>query len=370
MPTAAQDLDLIVTTLENLGEDHWTDLLSTQTGYIFLENIFKKERLDFQAGESIRTNVAVTPSTSFEMVDLLGVTDNVNIVNHFTNFSVQWRRSRSNWAVDAPEMSMNRGRNRIFDLVKGRRSAMWINNAEGIELQGWSQPTDSNDTKNINGIPAWVIPNATAAGSLGGFNGLNTFGFTTGLGLDSTKFPRFANYTDSYATVDKLDLILKMRRAARLTDFKSPVEAAVPTYAKGVRRGIYVDEFTINNLELACEAQNDNLGSDLNSKGGSVTFNRTPLTYVPKLNDLMGTGAAGATGKFVNATYATSGGMPVHGVYMLDWGVMQVVFLSGWYAREDGPYQVPGQRTTYATQLHWIWNVICRDRRRQSCITM
>jgi hypothetical protein len=90
---------------------------------------------------------------------------------------------------------------------------------------------------------------------------------------------------------------------------------------------------------------------------------------VPKLDKLSGTGAAGATGKFVNATYASSGGMPVNPVYMIDWGVMNVAFLGGWYMREHGPYIVPGQSTTYANQIYFIWNCICRDRRKMSVLT-
>ena len=42
----------------------------------------------------------------------------------------------------------------------------------------------------------------------------------------------------------------------------------------------------------------------------AATFKRIPITPVPKLDIVGGTGAAGKTGTFVNDTYTSSGGMP------------------------------------------------------------
>src|SRR5437016_2790954 len=165
--TVEQDLDLLITTQSQLGEQKWTDDVSTLVKYVFVANIFKKERVTFQGGKNILIRVAVTPSTSFSMTGVIGPTDNVNVIDHLTTGTVPWRRANSNWGMDAAEMSMCTGVREIVNLQKVRRSMCFIGVAEGLETQGWSQPTDSNDALNSYGIPTWIVPNQTAAGALG-----------------------------------------------------------------------------------------------------------------------------------------------------------------------------------------------------------
>lgn len=367
--TVEQDLDLLATTQSQLNEYKWTDNISSITKFIFLNKIFKKHKVDFQGGKNITVRVAVNPSTAARATGVIGPLTSIAIVDHLTSGTIPWRRGETSWGIDAAEMSMNMGKREIVDLQALRRAGGMISAAELLETQGWSQPTDSNDSLSPYGIPTYIVPRATASGSLGGFNGGNPYGFTTGVAIDSTVYTNYKNYTDSAKAPTKLDLVRKMRRAVKQTDFESPVEASVPSYASGDGKGIYTDEYIETRLEEIAEQQNDNLGNDVASKDGQSVFRRIAITRAPKLDVLGGTGAAGATGTFVNATYDSSGGMPVHPVYGIDWSVMGCCFLKGWYMRQDGPYIVPGQRTTYGNQVYWIWNPVCYDRRRQWVIT-
>ena len=89
-------------------------------------------------------------------------------------------------------------------------------------------------------------------------------------GISSTDYPRFANYTAKYAAITKEDLIRKMRRAHRLSQFRSPVSHSTPNLDMG--NGIYANDNVIGLLEEVLETQNMNLGNDIASKDGKTLF--------------------------------------------------------------------------------------------------
>lgn len=359
---AQQDLDLLTTTLQELGELKWTDIVSALQEHVILSRLLKKEKVGFNAGTFIQFNVQVNPSNSAKMTGMFA-TDVVNVVDLMTTANLPWRHANTNWAVDGREIAMNREPRKIVDLVKERRAGAMISLAELLEQQFWNQPSSSTDNLNIFGIPYWIVPNTTQ-----GFNGGNPFGFSAGAGaLSSTTYPNWANYTDQYVDPTKLDLIRRWRRAAYFTGFMSPVNADIPTYNTGNRYGYFTTYFVIQRMEEAAEQQNDNLGNDIASKDGYAVFRRNPIIWVPKLETLSGTGMSGT---FSNSTYTASGGYAVNPVFGINFGVMRPVFLEGWYMREQGPYPLNGiAHTVFSTQLDVTLNLECRDRRRQFILT-
>jgi hypothetical protein len=365
MPLQAdQDLDLVTTTLKDLGELRWTDITSSVQEHVFLNVMLTKYKVGFGSGYAIQWNVQVNPTGSARMTGMMA-TDNVNIVDTMTTASIPWRHATTNWAIDDRELAINREPRRIVELIKTRRAGSMMSLAELLETQGWSQPTNSDDNLNVFGIPYWIVPDRDQ-----GFNGGNPFGFAAGAGgLSSVTYPNWRNYTDSYVDPTKLDLIRKWRRAARFTKFMAPVNVKIPTYSPptGQKYGYYTTNFVMQRLEEAAEQQNDNLGNDVASKDDSVVFRRIPVTWVPKLEDLSGQGMSGT---FVDATYASTGGMPVAPVYGICWDCFRPVFLEGWYMKEYGPNRVPGQHTLMSTHVDTTLNLECRDRRRNFVLTM
>jgi hypothetical protein len=68
--TADQDLDLVTTTLKNLSEKKWTDIVSSRQRHIFINQILKKDKVGFGSGTGIQFNVQVNPAGSFRMVGM------------------------------------------------------------------------------------------------------------------------------------------------------------------------------------------------------------------------------------------------------------------------------------------------------------
>ncbi len=356
--------DLVKGTLVDLGRLKWTNIATSFQKYVFGSNMLRKEKVGFESGRDIQWNLQVAQSNAARMVTL-GEPDVVTIKDTMQTAVIPWRHLTTSWAVIRQTLKMNREPAKIYDLLKEYRSASMISLAELIETQGWNSPTSSTDVVNMLGVPHWLVPNATQ-----GFNGLNPFGFSAGCGgLSSATYANWANYTDSYGQVTKQDFVRKWRRATVFTEFESPMNVDIPTYNTGNKHGFYSTYYVVGLAEEILEQQNDNLGHDIASMDGKVMFRRTPLTWVPKLETLSGTGSAASTGTFVNATYTSSGGYPLNPLFGINWGVMRPIFLKGEYMLEHGPIPVPFQHTALQTFVDISMNVECRDRRLQFVMT-
>ncbi len=356
--------DLVKGTLVDLGRLKWTNIATSFQKYIFGSNMLRKEKVGFESGRDIQWNLQVAQSNAARMV-VPGQPDTVNIVDTMQTAVVPWRHSTTSWAYVRQFMRMNREPARIYDLLKEYRSASMISLAELIETQGWNTPSTSTDPLNVLGIPHWLVPNATQ-----GFNGTNPYGFSSGCGgLSSSTYPNWANYTDQYGTVSKADFVRKLRRAMVFTDFEAPVGVDIPTYNTGNKHGLYCTYYVRGLLEEILEQQNDNLGHSVASMDGKTMFMQTPVTWVPRLETLSGTGAAASTGTFVNATYTSSGGYPLNPMFGINWGVLRPIFLKGEYLLEHGPLPIPFQHNAQQVFVDLSWQVECRDRRLQFVMT-
>lgn len=325
--------DMIKSTRKDEGRLKWTNLSNSLQEYIAMSQIMKKERVQFESGNSIQwniqtgTNGAAHP-TGINQTDTYTQSDVLNVA------SVPWRHCTTNWSIDRRLLAMNRDPAKIVDLIKLGRCDALSSQARMMEDHFWGKPADSNDTLLPFGIDYWIVSNATE-----GFNGGNASGFTSGPGgLDSSVYTAWKNYTAQYTDVSKIDLIRKWRRASTMTRFKPPVEN--PNYSAGSRYGYYMNYDTYSALEEALEAQNDNLGNDVASKDGKVMFKGVACTYVPKLDAL-----------------STD---PVYGI---DWGVFRVAVLKGEYMVESEPRLSSNSHYITVTDVDTSYNYMCYDRR-------
>lgn len=339
--SADQIVDLVATTQKELGRMRWTDLATDLTEYEVLPRMLKKGKVKFQTGEGIQRNVMVDDSGAAKHVGLFNV-DDVNVGDVMQQADVSWRHTTTNYAFDRREKGMNQGPQQIVDLIKIRRADSMISLAKLLEETFWSKPADSTDKVTPFGLDYWMVRDASE-----GFNGGNPAGFSDGAGnLDSSTYTRWANWTAQYADVTKADLVRKMRKAHRRTNFKSPVD--IPDYreGKGQRFRIYVNEETIAGMEDLGEAQNENLGRDLASMDGSMAFRKNPIVYVPYLDD-----------------------DSANPVYMVDWGVLFIYFLRGEYLREEKPKQASNQHNVFESHVDLTWNSLCVNRRRLAVLS-
>jgi len=317
----------------------FVDMQTDLQDHIAVRELWKSKQKRFEGGENWEFEVQMDHNHSARTVGLFE-TDGSSLHDTMEKGEVPVRHINAHYIYDQREKAFQRGGTAIVDLIKTRYVGMMISLFELMEDILWSKPVDSSDLKTPYGIAYWVTRSATE-----GFNGGNPVGFSDGrAGISTTDYPRFANYTAKYAAISKEDLIRKMRRAHRLTRFRSPVSHATPDVQMG--NGIYTNDNVVGLMEEILESQNMNLGNDLASKDGKTLFKSTPITYAPKLND-----------------------DSADPVYMLDWKTMAVGVMAGWENNLSAPYMVPGKHLVRRVDLDASMNLICTNPRRQTVIT-
>ena len=337
----AKDIgDLVSTTLDELGRLRFSQIAQTLQDYEVFSHWFKRDKVAFDSGIGIKRTL-MTKLGSGEAAHVgLTDTDNVNIQDVLETLEIPWRHAQTKWAFIYQETLMNRGEALILNVIKPRRASAMINLVEELENKAWASPTLANKTEPY-GIPYWVVANATT-----GFNGTVASGHTTVGGINPTTTPNWKNYTVRYVTVDKPDLVKKLRTAHRKTGFKSPINIEEYRTTKGQRYRLYTDEATLVALEDIGEAQNDNLGRDLASMDGTLVFRGHPIIWVPKLD-------------------AETNG-PIYGI---DHSTFYPVCLEGDYLRESDAKPAPNQHNVYQVFVDLTYNYLCVERRRNFLAT-
>ncbi len=318
----------------------FVDMQTDLTDHVAVREMWKGKKKKFDGGHDWTFQVQMDHNHSARAVGLFE-TDGSSLTDTMVEGTVGPRHVNAHYIYDQREPDFQRGGVAIVDLVKTRHVGMMVSFYEKLEEFLWGKPVDSSDLKTPYGIALWVVKNATE-----GFNGGNPSGFTAGrAGISTASYPRFANWTAQYAQITKDDLIRKMRRAMRKTNFRSPVSHATPDLGN-MGNGIYTNDTVIGLMEEALEAQNMNLGNDLASKDGRTMFKSVPITYAPYLDD--------------DATDP---------VYMTDWRTMAIGVMSGWENNLSAPSPVPDKHLVRRVDLDVSLNMVCTDPRRQTVIS-
>lgn len=318
----------------------WTEIATDVQEHYALPQILKKKKVKFQAGRGISRNIMLDHSNAAEHVGLYA-TDNVNVGDVMTTINIPWRNTTTHYAFDLHEVSMNSGKEEIVDLISVRRTDAMISLAELMEETMWGTISDDGVTPFC--FQYWID---WEDDSTGGFGGLNHSSFSSGPGgLSASTYSRWRNWCSTYTNVSKdasTDLIPQWRKAFRECGWKPAIQG-IPTYDKGrPRYENFVNGDTIQAIEDLGEDQNENLGRDIASMDGQMMFRRTPIHWVPYLDD-----------------YTTS-----DPVWMVDWSVFHPVFLKGWYLKESKPEQAPNQHNVMRVFVDLTWNMLCVNRRK------
>lgn len=336
--------DLVVGTLKQLDAPNFTQIAQTLQDYSFFNTILRRDKVQFRGGAGgFLTRVMVATTNQATMTGLYD-TDSVNVGEHLKEITVPWRRTKVPYAYERREILEQAGDGKLTDLLTVRRADALISLAKLFEDQHWSKPADSTDELNAFGVPYWIVKHSGS--NTPGFTGSDPSGFSSGPGgLSSATYTTWKNYAGQYLSVSKGDLISKMRTAHRKINFKSPI--GVDSFRNGVGADyrIYVNEATINAIELAAEGQNENLGPDLASMDGMTTFKGNPFIYVPKLDE------------------DTS-----NPVYMINSRTFYPFVLDGDYLRESEPQQLPFQHNVWNVWIDTSWNEVCVNRRANAVL--
>jgi hypothetical protein len=336
--------DFLITTLTNRPRGKLTDLGHAIQEYHALPNLFRRYKKVFDGGSSITETLNMTISEAGGFTQLFASRP-LSRADGLVELTVPWRFQDDHALWDLREPAMNSGHHeRILNEIKVREMRAMGGVALNAEIGFWGKPADSTDTLKPYGVDYWITP---AASAVEGFNGLAPTGFTTKGGIDPTVHTRFKNWNGQYTDATKTDLVVKMRKAATKTQFKSPVGKYGLDQKKRARWAFYVGYDTLAAMEGIAELQNDRLGFTMDPADGKVMFRGNKVEWVPFLDD----------DSEVHSAYADKS--PVLGI---DWNAFYPVFLDGWFLRrdvqkrEDPPLVV-------ATWFNLVYNYVCCDPR-------
>lgn len=324
--------DLIQMTLPAIQRDSYTEIATDLQRHTAMSELMLSSRLSEQSGSKIQWNVMVDHAGTFRNAGI-NSPDVVNIKDTQVQASADWRYSTYNWTLIEQEIDMNREPARIVDIIKERHIAAKISAAEGMERNFWGPPVAVTDTETPWGVNTWVVKNATE-----GFNGGAPTGYTT-IGLNPTTYPRWKNWTYQYSAVTKDDLVRHIRQACEKTYFMPAVEG-IPSTTTGHKWGFYTTLSVRQQLEEILEAQNENLGSDLDPEMSKPILRNSKIQWVPFLD-------ADTTGPF----------------YGLDWGYFKTVVLKGWWEKTVTIPHYPGQHTSAVTFVDFFYQFVSKNRR-------
>lgn len=338
--TYSQIDDAVLLTQENLvKKGAFVNMQTDLQKHIAVREMWKNRQKKFEGGDAWEFQIQMDHNHSARVVGLFE-TDGSAFGDTMVTGSVDVRHVNANYVYDLREKAFQRGGHAIVDLIMTRYSGMMVSFYELLENILWSKPDDSSDTKTPFGIAYWVTRNATE-----GYNGGNPAGFTSGkAGISQSTYSRWANWTAQYTNITKEDLVRKMRKAHRETEFESPLTHATPDLGS-MKNGIYTNSTVIGLLEEILEASNMNLGDDFAKYAGRTMFKGTPLTYAPKLND-----------------------DTTDPIYMLDWKTLAVGVMAGWENNLSAPERVAGMNLVRQVNLDCSLNMICTDLRGQAVI--
>jgi hypothetical protein len=327
-------LDLVTTTLQDLGRNTFEQIAQELQSYEVMSRWLKSDKVTFDGGIGIKRTLMDKMATSASHVGLYEELT-INVEDLLTTMNIGWVRAQTYWAWERRELLENRGAARILNIIQPRRLGSMLSLAAELESKAWASPAADN-ALDPYGIPYWIVKNATA-----GFNGGAPTGHTLIGNVNLTSHPHFKNYTFTYSAVTKADLVKKLRKAARQTNFKSPIENPENRTQISDRFRLYTNESLISDIEDVGEAQNENLGRDVASMDDTIVFHRNPIIYIPALD-------ADTTN-------------PMYGI---NHGTFFPVVLSGDYLYEHSPEKVANRPNVFHIVVDLSYNYLCLDRRR------
>lgn len=346
MPLQAEDIaDLAIIAQKELGKMKWTEIATDLQEHVILPQILQKEKAQFGSGTAIQWNIMTDHNHSARHVGLLEP-DNVNMPDTMTTASIPWRHCTANYGWDEREIAMNSGPATIVDSMKKKRAECMISLAEELETKGFEAPSSSSNVLDPYGILYWNPINTSPTLSDDcDFEGTLPSGHTTIAGLDPSSQTRWSNCTGHATDVTYDALVKVMRKAAYLTNFKSPIQH--PSYARGPDRYVIFTNYEVESaLTDVVRGQNENIGPDLARYDGQVVFHKNKVMAVP----------------FLDANTSN----PVLGI---NWAQMYPVFLRGFFLKETKPKTAPLQHNGVVVHIDLTWNWVCKDRRRLWALT-
>ena len=331
--------DAVLLTQSNLVKrGAFIDLQTDLSDHVAVREIWKNRQKKFNGGNDWEFEAQTDHNHTARTVGLYE-TDGSAETDSMIKGYMQPRHVNAHYIYDQRLKAFQQGGVEIVDLIQTKYTGMMVSLYSLLEALLWGSPAADNE-KDPHGISWWIQKAATE-----GFTGVDPSGYEA-IGrahILSSVQPRWANWAARYTDITKEDLVRKMRRGHRKTQFVSPVSHAQPDLNAKTKNGIYTNDAVLGLLEEILESQNMDLGNDLASKDGRTLFKGTPLTYAPYLD-----------------------ADTQNPIYMIDWQWMAVGVMPGWENNLTAPYMVPGKHLVRRVDLDATLELVCTNLRRQS----
>lgn len=346
--------DMLTTNYSSLKKNEIIDISQELTEYIVMPYLMKVQGgvQMVRGGVGLEKTLMIRHGGRSKFIGIYDV-DSVNVIDLLKRMKVDFRLLTDGIAHDMDEIEDNRGEERINNVFRPRRRAMYLRAAETMEEVFFDTP-DASDDLTPWGLKYWIVKNATA-----GFNGGYPSGFTRIGNINLSEVDNFKNYTNSYTSISIDDLILKMKRAHRKTKFKAPRKDAGFKGDAMPRKRVYLtNEAVLEGVETLAADQNENLGNDMAPKvagagkwglrsdgDGNVLFKSNPFVYAELLDN--------------------DSSNPVYG---LDMSTLNMLIKKGTNMSLGDFRQAPNQSRVFKAVLHHRYQSICTNRRNNFVI--
>ena len=213
--------DMVTTTLYDLGEGRFYQIAQELTKYEFMGNILTKRGGVRQqtGGLGVEETLMHTIGGLSRWVGLFDE-DVYDFKDLLKKMRVDWTHLTDTMTFERRMLLENKGKARVNNVIAPQKHAMMLRVAQTLENAFFDVP-DADNPLVMWGLKYWIVKNATT-----GYNGGYASGFTRIGNINLTEVPNFKNYTVTYTSVTKSDLIKKLRTAHRATDWTSPVSKA------------------------------------------------------------------------------------------------------------------------------------------------
>lgn len=346
MPVLApQDIDDLVTATYNtsLKRKTWNDISLTKQKYLLTDRYFNGKKMPFKSGPQVTWKLQVRNINSGRWIGLFE-RDQYSVGNILQSATCPWAIAQNSYIYDVMEADFQSSDPEVLvDAILAREHQMYNGWFELLEDAFWTSPTaaaSSSSAQKLFGLPFWIQKNATL-----GFNGGNPSWLSSGCGgIDASTYTGWKNFTGTYSSVTRGDLISKWLRATEFCNFRPP-HAYPQTAAPDPRYAYYTTYPVFEAASQYLDARADNV-RDLAGVTPRPTFKSSPLDHVPALTNTDSPG------------YDSTD--PLYGV---DWGSIELYFLKGKEMVRSGPKQIADMENGRAVHVQAMLQLVCNNRR-------
>jgi len=343
----AQAVDITHGTLQNIRKNS-CPLTYLYNTYNFF-NTFWKNRMKVQGGKEIEREIALVDEGNAGLKNRWA-DDTHNVKNITKKYKVDWRFAKGNYSYNWPEMDLNNGPEKIFDVLQLKYNNALREMSDAIYLACILSPTSSSDEDNPHGIMSWLpygTDDATGSwcGTSGHYNDSSGTSFDVG-GISASTYSRWASYYGDHNGDLDDSLLSQLDTATRKLHFEGPQFPEKIPGPSNQKFSLYSNDNVIKSVNLLYAKSDDQMGYRIGAHFGRPSFKGMTFEYV----DILDTART--------YQYGTD---PIIGI---NHDLIYPVVHSGWDFKVHKPTKRDDNHLVLTGYIDLQFAIICDNRRR------